>query len=911
MGLFSSKKIITVSSTLYNMAGDEDDRPDFLKGTLFGAVMANAPSLADDLTGAYFNGPGQKQLQFFRYCQQVDYSIMPTASITNSSTLDASVVGAEIPLTSVPPAPAGLQISAYQSAIADGDFQMWLEKWILLNHSDRIGEDWLGEYDPPTNTFSVEFPNNDFFSWLNDGTYGPIYDPNKRYVVSKYIEYSDSSEGDLVEGTPTTGVTSLPDVTGWDQLSATSTFTNVTLIRNRTTTLSYNNGDPDVVVENNVPANVSDTLSTAEEVYQREIVISQNGIEMQGERQIWNFTATDAVIGGYTNTVVTTTDLGGGVIETRTEVTTGEQVLEQWTTRYDTQDLFIGEQYGPEQVFIYEIGTGNATLDALVSDVDASGFQEFFPFVPVRIDNKSIDEPQFSDLKAENDAIYRRAFPGKRFDTLVETVEDNPSIDDIDYAYLCWGTSLNAKDNAAKMYTYDFFKKMIPFQSGGSGSAMTQLAADVAAYEAALAALEAWETQYAHQEGNAWNTIPPRPEVPSAPPEPPTNTIKLKDSSIGIDYRLTWVHVEETQFTGTFEMLPAFGGQPAIQSKIKDCKLEVGPNFTYQTRDTYNTRDGEEVRMITNTVPSMYIYRQIDENTYRRLQIWGLISRNYIYGGKSVNITSTEALNDDEESGFLVPLHYPTMYEMNIIDYTQLCTANSHILFNSYEVTKQKWYQRGIFKILLVIAIIIIAVVVFPGAFAGGAGILGGNLAVGTALGLTGTAALVAGVVANYIASIIIAEVLKIVGTELFGEKWGALFAALAGFALGMAISGTSLFSAEGLLGLGNALANGYAGWVQGDIAEMQADLEDDRNTYEERMEYIQDLIDGLDGESNLNFNPMFLTRSNERGNSRGYLPETLDQYIRRTTMTGSEIVELTHDMVYEYTTIARSLPRN
>lgn len=890
MGLFSSKKIVTVSSTLYNMAGDEDERPDFLSGTIFGSVMANAPSLADDLTGAYFNGPGQKQLQFFRYCQQTDYSIMPTASVTNSTTLDASVIAGEI---NVSPSPAGLQLSVYNATISDGDFEKWIQKWILENHPERIGEDWLGEYEPATNTFSVEFPNNDFFSWLNDGSFGPVFDPTKRYIVALYSEYLETSEDPVVEGTSTTGVTSLPDVSNFTLVSDTETSTPVTLVRNRTTTLSYSNGDPDVIEEDNVSANVASILNTAEEVYLREVTTERNGIEVKGERRFWNFTGTDTVVGGYSNTVVTTTDIGGGVIETRTEVTTGQQVQEQWTTQFDTQKIYIGRQVGNDKVFFYRLNTGNAILDALVADVDASNFQEFFPFVPIRIKNTSINEPQYSDLLAENEGIYRRAFPGKNFNSLVETIEDHESIDDIDYAYLCWGVSLNTKENTGKLYIYDFFKKMIPFQASGSGNALSDMQAHKDAYEAALAELAAWEAAYDGLSGDAWDDIPPRPTVPNPPGEIATNSIELRDSTIGIDYRLHWVHIEEEQFNGTFEVVSG------IQSKIKDCKLVKGAEFTYE--------DGNS----TNRVPTLYIYRQIDANTYRRLAIYGLVSQNYIYDGKAVKISSNDALDDEDESGFLVPLHYPTMLEMSIIDYTQLCTANSHILFNSYEVTKQKWWQRGIFKILLVIAIIVIAVVAFPGAFAGGAGILGGNLAVGAALGLTGTAALVAGVVANYVASILIAQVLTIVGTEIFGEKWGPLFGALASFAIGMAISGTSLFSAEGLLGLGNAIANGYSGWVQGDIAEMQDDLDVDRSDYEEKLEYIQNLIDDLDGESNLNFNPMSLTRAKERGNSRGYLPETADQYIRRTTMTGSDIVQLTHDMVYEYTNIARTLPRN
>ena len=909
MGLFSSKKIITVSSTLYNMAGDENDRPDFIKGTLFGSVISNSPSLADDIQTSLFQGPGMKQRQFFRYADRNNIPGMVETSIVNNSPLDAAVVGGEIPPSAVPPAPDGLTLTVFNAEVSDGDFEPWIQKWILENHPTRIGESWLGEYEPSTNTFSVEFPNNDFFSWLNDGSFGPVFASTKRYVWAKYIEYLESLEADVVEGTPTTNVTTLPDVTGWELVSTATSFTPVTLQRTRTTIWSYNNGDPDFTFEDAVDADVSGELDTSVNVYDREVFISQNGIELQGERQIWNFTSTDTVVNDYSNTVVTTTNLGGGVIRTETSTTTGERIRDSWTTRYDTQDLFYGNQYGPEQVFIYEVGTGNSVLDGLVSEVDASGFQEFFPFMPIRINNVSILEPEYEDAYAATKKAYRRAYQGKSFDKLVETVEDNESIDDIDYAYLCFGASLNVKENACKKYIFNFMEKMIPFQTGGSGNVMAQLEANVAAYDDALAALEEWESTD-WSEIPFWEDIPPRPELPNVSP-PPVNTIRLNDSTFGFDYRLSWVHAEIEQFSGTFDTDPDLAGVQA--PKVDDLMFTKGPDFTWSVRDTYNNRDGEVIQMVQNTVPSMYIYWQVSSNSYRRMQIWGFVSQNYIYGGKAVTITSSEALDDTDESGFLVPLHYPTMSEMNIVDYTQMSTANAHILFNSYTITKQKWYQRGIFKIVLVILIIVVAVVVFPGAFSAGGGILGGNLAVGTALGLTGTAALVAGVVANYIASIIISEILKVVGTALFGEKWGALFAAIAGFALGAAISGTKIFSAEGLLGLGNAVANGYAGWVQGDIAEMQGDLEEDANAYEERMEYIQDLIDGLGG-NDLNFNPLFLTewgRGNARGGSRGYMPETADEYIRRTTMTGSDIVELTHSMVYDYVDVAKTLPRN
>ena len=209
--------------------------------------------------------------------------------------------------------------------------------------------------------------------------------------------------------------------------------------------------------------------------------------------------------------------------------------------------------------------------------------------------------------------------------------------------------------------------------------------------------------------------------------------------------------------------------------------------------------------------------------------------------------------------------------------------------------------------------IIVVAVIISPSSFAAGGGILGGNAAIGAALGLSGTAALVAGVVANYLASIIISQMLSAVGTALFGEKWGALFAALASFAMSVALTGMSVFSAEGILGMGNVLANGYAGWVQGNILDIQDTLKSEETAYERQMRYIDGLLADLGND--LNFDPLSLTDSiygnGYRSGGGSYLPETADEFIQRTTMVGSDVVDMTLSTVSDFVQIQQTLPRN
>jgi len=899
MGLFSGKKIITVSSTLYNMAGDEDDRPNFLKGTLFSSVMANSPSLADDITSSYFSGPGIKQRQFFRYADRNNLAGLPDVTATNNNPVDGATVAAVIG------APAGQECVVQNAQVNDGDPEIFFEQWILQNHPSRIGEDWLGEYDQNTGDFNLQFPNGDFYSFTNAS-----YDPTKRYIEARYFHViADNTQPEVI-GTPVS-VTSQVDLTGWDVISQSGAFQNYTLVRNAEITVVIDAGAPTVTNEN---ADLAVQLNRSVDVYERTTTVGAVGYETEGLFERYTYTGTDHVIGGYSDTQVVVEDLGNGSTKTTTTVTTGEQVAVRWDEQHDTQTIYESTVVGGEQMFIYEVGTGEPTLDALATEADASGFQEFFPFLPIRLNNVGLRESPYdtNGLYDETKKAYRRATDLKNIDKIIDEVEDNDSIDDIDYAYIIYGVSLNVKEQACRKYAFNFFEEMIQFQNSGS-NAISNFQASIAAYDQAQADLAAWlATDW---DNTPWNSRPPRPVIPDIS-VPPTTSLNLRTGSSlmpSFDIRLQWVHIEDEQFNGKYTYTPIVGAPR--DAKKDELQFVDGPDITWTEQEGFSSRDGEEFRTVTKSIPSMYMYWQVSDTQYRRLQIFGLTHYNYIYGGKSVKITSKEALADNEPSGFVIPLHYPTMKAMSIVDYTQMATANVHILFNSYEVTKQKWWQTGFFKIFLIILIIVVAVIIAPGAFAAGGGILGGNVAVGAALGLTGTAAIVAGVVANYLASIVISQLLQVVGTALFGEKWGALFAALASFALGAAISGMNIFSAEGLLGLGNALANGYAGWVQGDIAEMQEDYQNELDTYEEQMDYINDLIAGLGG-NDLNFNPLFLTdsvRGNDSGRSGsgGYMPETADEFIRRTTMTGTDIVEITQSQIYDFVDVQQTLPRN
>ena len=311
-------------------------------------------------------------------------------------------------------------------------------------------------------------------------------------------------------------------------------------------------------------------------------------------------------------------------------------------------------------MFIYTIGTGNATLDALAADSDASNFQEFFPFLPLRLNNVAVDEGVYATngLFEETRKAYRKANHFKNIEP-----------GDIDYAYIMYGVSLNVQENACRKYIFNFLENMIPFQNSGSGT-MADFPASIAAHAQAKADLEAWE---ATDWDNLpfWEDRPPRPEIPSLSIPEVTN-IRLRTGSPlmpSFDIRMQWSHIDIEQITGVYDYDDGLlGTRPAKKNEVQFQKNgtisweeETGIwNLFFDTRTT-----------VTKTVEVTEMYWQIDDNTYRKLTVYGLIHSNYIYGGKAVTTTAHEALDETgEPSGFVVPLHYPTMKAMSIVDYT-------------------------------------------------------------------------------------------------------------------------------------------------------------------------------------------------------------------------------------------------
>ena len=102
MGIFGSRKKTYVSSVVYNMAGDELKRPNYLKTTVLSSILNGRPSISDDIVGSYLEGPGMRFRSFYKWADRTDYNDvigLVTGTILTGNNLDQEVLVDELPVS--------------------------------------------------------------------------------------------------------------------------------------------------------------------------------------------------------------------------------------------------------------------------------------------------------------------------------------------------------------------------------------------------------------------------------------------------------------------------------------------------------------------------------------------------------------------------------------------------------------------------------------------------------------------------------------------------------------------------------------------------------------------------------------------------------------------------------------------
>lgn len=886
MGLFGSKKTY-VSSTIYNMAGDIKDRPNFLKTLLTNhALNEQSGSLGSSIQQAYLQGPGTRLRSFGRWAKDHYGQVgVPTANLYTQIEVSSELVTPYMPHD---PAEV-VNVQRVDAKLADYSF--WAEQWMLDNYPDQIGTAWSSNYDDVTGEIHVTLVNG------VSATFVPTdFKKSASYIYVLYTTVRGQEAGPVEQGTtytiPEGG--SFPSTSGWTTTGSTTVSTPVVLNRVETRTASYSDGRPDEVTT--TPTLDNQTYNRFDGSYRRNTY--QGGAsdidQLYSKTELMYFHLEGEITQDISVTE-TKEELEDGKLIRRTkiEVKQDKLVLKR-TYRTDSQ-LVASQTRSPAKLFIYRLGSGNQGLDDTVKQAPDTGY--YFPFIPLRLDNKFVSDSYQKSVYDQSVKAYKKATSGA-YDDLIDDLAENKSLPDIDYAYIMFGVSLNTREKTGKKYLYEFFDRLRLSQSGSTGN-YQQWQTEQSTYDNAS---QAWINWREAQDD------PSNPLFGSAAPNVPGSTalpvreVRIRGNGAvdtNLDMQISWQTI--TRQLGTGLKKPG--------AKMGDYWVEFLGKNTYAA-PTYN--NGVQMPSDRIVVDTLSISWQVTANSWRTLMITGLVHKNFIYKGKFVEINAQAAMADAEESGFLVPLHYDVFRSLSTVESTQLSTACCYMVINSYLVKKTGFFSSFFFKILLFVAVIAITVAT-GGIGASSAGLLGTNVAVGAALGATGTLAVIIGAVANAVVAMVVARIITAGAGLVFGDKLGAIIGAIAAavsLQVGTALqNGSSMSSLIGSLGkaqnimaMTSAVGSGVSGYIQAgamETAQKTAKLQQD---YQTKTKEFQDQYESEFGYGRAIIDTLSLTQANQ------FVSESSTAFLERTLMTGSDVAEMSLSLLSNFTDITLSM---
>lgn len=891
MGLFGAKKKTFVSSVVYNMAGDIKDRPDYFKTLVMGQVLEQPKvTLTRTCLNSYLGGQGIKLRHFGRWAREHGYNAnvgVVSSSVTLPPDVDTDALAEE--LTDI----LGNVVYVNEARVGTADYGMWASQYVLANYPSRYLEQWSADFDEATDEVVLKFPDIQPIRFTPTG-----FEKYGRYLYvslnQEQTANSSSTIGDWINGAP-------PSLAGYELASSSLGSTPVELL-NTVTVEQTVAGEVPVIKTYETPSTVDVELKTW--LYTKREDLPDSPLSLV----IGDVTRSIEVRETYEVTTVESEDtlveeIAG--VERTTVVTKAEQVIKKGT-QYRVSTVTVRERaWGREEIFIYRQGTGNSTLDGFFVGNTSGG--QFFPIVPIRIDNKFVSETDYAHLLPWVKKAVRRCTDFS-YDKLVDMVADNKSLKDIDYVYMVFGCSLNTKENAAKRYIYEFFQELAT-QDGGA--AMNKFWTD---YHAAVASWNAWvqwyeSGRYEYDRSGA-AVAPPSEPVRLPMPTPPAHSVNI-NSAQNYNITISFSGVEESIHTGKY----------ADGVQINDLRIYKGsstPVYSYPEQghtDQSGRRFAKWSRIPSGSMDTIVIEWQVSENTFRRMTVMNLVHTNRVYKGKAVVISAWEALDDAEESGFIFPLHEGILRSMPIPLTTQLCTACTYLMFNCYQVVKQKWYQTDMFKIILVVIIIVVSIFFPPaGSAAGGAGVLGSNAAVGGAVGFSGTAAVVAGAIINAIAALVITRVITGASRKLLGDKIGNIVGAI-GSVIATAYAGglangqnssmiySNMMTAENLIKLTMAVGDGVAKYMADSAKGTQEETMKVLSDYEREARAIAEKYINEFGNGGGVIDPLLVA---EVG---GHHLENPSTFLTRSLMNGTDIADMSLDMLDNFGELTTALP--
>lgn len=894
---FGSEREIKVYSDVYNLAGDIHQRPNFLKTLVFGQNMYKGfSSMGEAIPHGYLNGPGIKFRQVIPKALREDFYTavgQSKATIRSMGNLDSMLVRDALNFR--------LNISAniYELDMGAPNLYWWGLQYLLDEYPERVNDIFDVSVNEAETSLQVDF----YATPEDEEPYESIEFPSNPSEIDNtadylFVLYGVQAVPGLIEeeDEPTEEVDDFSAVAGFgDPVSEVTE--DVTYEWDEVVTVRDVYPDHEDTQEFVLPKidtrpvtirtykKITDIPASAEN--SRSLRIEETYVLTEGFKLVPEIEETVEEFDDFVR--YTTVD------DRRVEPAKFSQYNKKTFEVYAVND---------QKVFIHKRGT-DPIFDVLFESAVEKG--HFFPVIPIKYDARPGTSPRpvyLSDSTNSSDIrlyekskrVLGKASKKSAYEDIEESLRDNPDASKINYAYIIFGSSLNSPSYTAKKYIFEFFKTFGDFSPESANEFNNYLQA----IEAADESRENWVS---------WNEAQKDPENPlygtAEPlilpyPRKPIREVVLRSSNkLNLNYRIQWISISSSKGTGLLNgMTPKSIKIDKTGSLVPVTYLDIEVVAGMFRAFRRNRRGG--------TISIKY---QIDSNNWEIITVTGLTSINTIHKGESVDISSHEALDDKEESGFIIPLHELPFESISLVDATQFASSNTYLMLNYYSETKKKWYQTGAFQIIVTVGVIALSVAFPPGGAA--AASVGTKLA--AAIGLTGATAAAFAVAVNAIAGLVISRIVSEAAMSLLGDELGLIVAAVVSMAAvgamnsyfsGQPINLLESFNSPNLLKLVGTLSGDLSKHYQQQALAIQSEAQ----KYAEEFQKESDKLNKLFTEEYANRAYIDPVEFYQRIMESAPMYETPDQFYSRTLMTGSDISNISLNALGEVINLDNTL---
>lgn len=370
---------------------------------------------------------------------------------------------------------------------------------------------------------------------------------------------------------------------------------------------------------------------------------------------------------------------------------------------------------GKARYWSYQPHTGaHPEVDA-VFDTEYTDEGSFFPFGYLRFNKHNDTDDKNSATYKSLDKLFGKV--NMNFQSVSDSVNSNPDIADVEQAIMVMGVGVSTVKQIELRYLFDFFSGILP-----NSAAFPPIQAPPGIFNTADFTLFGKPLE--------------------------RTSIVIQDKRFKMT--LSFEGIVRTRVAGTLgKMGDYFGGTDA------DTTLHKIPMIGGGTIEVGAGRDQH------------YYRHQITETVYEEVRVYGLKMTYFIWA----EYTTT---GDGLDPILLIPIDVNITKHYSLPDREQLYARGLHYVFNSRVTTHLKWYQTGLFRIVMVIIAIVCTILSEGSTWQS----IGAALAAGT---LTMEAFMI--IVVQMVLKYIITMVLVKLFVKVVGAKFAFLVAVIAAIA--------------------------------------------------------------------------------------------------------------------------------